>query len=102
MIFDSMIPINFFMIYRFTRLVSSLRGGLHGFCELGKEPPIPAYPTWGVGRCCNSLEWKDHSASLRLALHTIFHGLQAIESRSPLVGHRKNRAIHPVQLRFPG
>jgi len=67
-------------------------------------------------RVGNSLEWNNHSASLRLALHTIFHGLQAIESRSPLVGHpkwgkqafrrqtkaRKNRTLQPVQLRFLG
>ncbi|MFA7240227.1 MAG: hypothetical protein WC091_08950 [Sulfuricellaceae bacterium] len=40
-----MIPINFFMIYRFTRLVSPLRGGLHGF--------------WGAWRRCNSSEWNN-------------------------------------------
>jgi len=38
-----------------TRLLSSLRGGLHGF--------------WGAVRRCNSLEWNGHSASPRLALH---------------------------------
>jgi len=109
------------MTYRFTGFVSTLQGGLHGFCELSPDSEMPAYPTWGAGRRCNSLEWNNHSASLRLALHTIFHGLQAIESRSPLVGHLNNRrawllplkrlynhglplagALHPVQLRFPG
>ena len=81
-------------------------------------------------RAGNSLEWNDHSASAlpsipsrkregrqsplpplagegwdggwRLALHTTFHGLQAIESRSPLVGHPQNRTLQPVQLRFLG
>ena len=80
-------------------------------------------------RAGNSLEWNDHSASALpsipsrkrvgrhsplpplagegwdgggLALHTTFHGLQAIESRSPLVGHPKNRTLQPVQLRFLG
>jgi hypothetical protein len=33
---------------------------------------------------CNSLEWNNHSASLRLALHP------------------KNHTLHPVQLRFLG
>jgi hypothetical protein len=47
-------------------LVSSLRGGLNSFC--------------GTVLRCNSLEWNDHSASLRLALHL------------------KNRSLHPVQL----
>ncbi|MFA7240133.1 MAG: hypothetical protein WC091_08475 [Sulfuricellaceae bacterium] len=65
-----MILINSFMIYRFTRLVSPLRGGLRGFC--------------GAWRRCNSLEWNNHSASLRLALHP------------------KNRTLHPVQLKFLG
>jgi len=83
-----MILISFVMIFRFTRWVSPLRSGLHGFL--------------GAWRRCNSLEWNDHSASLRLAMYTIFHGLQAIESRSPLVGHLKDRTLHPVQLRFLG
>jgi hypothetical protein len=50
----------------FTFLVSSPQGGLHNFC--------------GTWLCCNSLEWNNHSASLRLALHP------------------KNRTLHPVQL----
>ncbi len=65
-----MIIINLFVNYGFTRLVSPLRGGLHDFC--------------GARRRCNSLEWNDHSASLRLALHP------------------KNRTLHPVQLPFLG
>ena len=44
----------------------ALRGELHSF--------------WGTGLRCNSLEWNDHSALLRLALHP------------------KNRTLHPVQL----
>ena len=43
-----------------------LQGRLHGF--------------YGAWQRCNSLEWNDHSASLRLALHP------------------KNRTLHPVQL----
>jgi len=62
--------LGFYRNYGFTRLVRSLRGGLHHF-----------YGTW---RCCNSLEWNDHSASLRLALHP------------------KNRTLRPVQLPFLG
>ncbi|PTR10061.1 hypothetical protein C8R32_102149 [Nitrosospira sp. Nsp5] len=50
----------------FTFVLSSLQGGLHNFCD-----------TW---LRCNSLEWNDHSASLRLALYP------------------KNWALHPVQL----
>jgi hypothetical protein len=50
----------------FTFMVSSLQGGLHSFC--------------GAWLCCNSLEWNNHSASLRLALHP------------------KNRTRHPAQL----
>ncbi|SCY26344.1 hypothetical protein SAMN05216420_10436 [Nitrosospira sp. Nl5] len=50
----------------FTDKVSSLQGGLHGFC--------------GTWLRCNFLEWNNHSASLRLALHP------------------KNRTLHPAQL----
>ena len=46
--------------------VKSLRSELHSFC--------------GTWLRCNFLEWNDHSASLRLALHP------------------KNRTLHPVQL----
>ena len=49
-----------------TFMVSSLQCGLHDFC--------------GTGLRCNSLEWNDHSALLRLALPP------------------KNRTLHPVQL----
>ena len=38
----------------------------------------------GAWRRCNSLEWNDHSASLRLALHP------------------ENRTLQPVQLSFLG
>jgi len=62
--------INFFTNYGFTRLVTTLRGGLHNFS--------------GAWRRCNSLEWNDHSASLRLALRP------------------KNRTLHLVQLPFLG
>ncbi|MFA7242844.1 MAG: hypothetical protein WC091_22285, partial [Sulfuricellaceae bacterium] len=44
--------------------------GLHGFP--------------GAWRRCNSLEWNNHSASLRLALHP------------------ENRTLQPVQQRFLG
>jgi hypothetical protein len=47
-------------------LASSLQGELQSFC--------------GAWLRCNSLEWNNHSASFRLALHS------------------KNRALHPVQL----
>ena len=61
---------DFVLFYRFTDRVSALRGGLYG--------------SGGAWRRCNSLEWNDHSASLRLALHP------------------HNRTLHPVQLRFLG
>jgi hypothetical protein len=64
--FGVMIHKGFLYPLAFTFLVSSLRGGLNGFC--------------GTWLRCNSLEWNDHSASLRLALHP------------------KNRTLHPVQL----
>lgn len=53
-----------------TGLVRTLRAGLHSF--------------WGAWLCCNSLEWNNHSASLRLAPRS------------------KNRTLQPVQLRFLG
>jgi hypothetical protein len=61
-----MIHNDFLHHFTFTFLVSSLQGGLHGFC--------------GTWLRCNSLEWNNHSASLRLALHP------------------KNRTLHPAQL----
>jgi hypothetical protein len=45
--------------------VSPLQGGLHGFC--------------GVWQRCNSLEWNDHSASLRLALYPKNHTLRPVQ-----------------------
>lgn len=54
----------------FISLVTPLWGGLHGF-----------FGTW---LRCNLLEWNDHSASFRLALH------------------RKNRTLHPIQLPILG
>ncbi|MFA7241991.1 MAG: hypothetical protein WC091_17900 [Sulfuricellaceae bacterium] len=66
-----MLALNSFVIYfAFTRLVRALRAGLHGFP--------------GAWRCCNSLQWNDHCASLRLALHP------------------ENRTLQPVQRRFLG
>ncbi|MFA7241782.1 MAG: hypothetical protein WC091_16845 [Sulfuricellaceae bacterium] len=66
-----MAVLNSFVIYfMFTRLVSTLRAGLHGFP--------------GAWRCCNFLQWNDHCASLRLALHP------------------ENRTLQPVQLSFLG
>ena len=57
-------------VYRLTAYVNALRGKLHG--------------SGGAWLRCNFLEWNNHSASLRLALHP------------------KNRTLHPVQLRFLG
>ena len=79
-----MIPNIVFVIYRFIRLVSPLRSGLHSFC--------------GTWRRCNSLEWNGHSASLRLALHPNW-GKQVFRRQAKT---RKNRTLHPVQLRFLG
>jgi hypothetical protein len=62
----AMIQKKFLSHLTFTFMVSSLQRRLHGFC--------------GTWLRCNSLEWNDHSASLRLALHP------------------KNRTLHPVQL----
>ena len=61
-----MIHKDFLRHLTFIFLVSPLQGRLHGLC--------------GTGLRSNSLEWNDHSASLRLALH------------------RANRTLHPVQL----
>ncbi|MFA7243613.1 MAG: hypothetical protein WC091_26195 [Sulfuricellaceae bacterium] len=43
---------NFVIYFAFTRLVRTLRAGLYGFP--------------GAWRRCNSLQWNDHCASLRL------------------------------------
>ena len=56
--------------FEFTILVAPLWGVLHGF-----------YSAW---LCCNSLEWNDHSASLRFAMR------------------RKNRTLPPIQLSLLG
>jgi hypothetical protein len=72
------------MIYRFIRLVRPLQGGLHDFC--------------GAWRRCNSLEWNDPSALLRLALHPNW-GKQVFRRQAKT---SKNRTLHPVQLKFPG
>ncbi len=58
------------LFYHCTDWAGALRGGLHGY--------------GGAWLRCNSLEWNNHSASLRLALHP------------------HNRTLHPVQLRFLG
>jgi len=55
---------------RFTRWVNTLRDRLRD--------------SGGTWPRCNSLEWNNHSASLRLALHP------------------HNRTLHLVQLRFLG
>jgi hypothetical protein len=49
----------------FTFLMSSLQGGLSGFC--------------GTWLRCNSLEWNSHSASLRLALHSKKRSLHPVQ-----------------------
>ncbi|MDP2786000.1 MAG: hypothetical protein Q8O38_15615, partial [Sulfurimicrobium sp.] len=74
----------FFMHYALTHLVSPLQAELHGFC--------------GAWRRCNSLEWNDHSASLRLAPHPKW-GKQAFRRQAKA---RKIRTLQPVQLRFQG
>ncbi|MFA7242785.1 MAG: hypothetical protein WC091_21985 [Sulfuricellaceae bacterium] len=66
-----MVVLNKVVIYfAFTCLVRALRAGLHDFP--------------GAWRRCNFLQWNDHCASLRLALHP------------------ENRTLQPVQLRFLG
>lgn len=65
-----MILCGLFMKLEITILVTPLWGRLHGF--------------YGVWPRCNSLEWNNHSASLRLALHP------------------KNRTLHPIQLPILG
>ena len=57
---------NFLQRLIFTFGVSPLQGRLHDFCSAWLR--------------CNFLEWNDHSASLRLALHP------------------QNRTLYPVQL----
>ncbi|MFA7243081.1 MAG: hypothetical protein WC091_23480 [Sulfuricellaceae bacterium] len=63
---------NFVMCFVFTRLVRTLRAGLHGFP--------------GAWRRCNSSrrrrQWNDHCASLRLALHPENRTLQPVQQRN--------------------
>ncbi|SHL23590.1 hypothetical protein SAMN05216428_101585 [Nitrosospira sp. Nsp11] len=61
-----MINNNISIYLTLTFRVRALLEELHSFC--------------GTWLRCNSLEWNDHSASLRLALHP------------------KNHTLHPVQL----
>ncbi|MFA7241321.1 MAG: hypothetical protein WC091_14515 [Sulfuricellaceae bacterium] len=61
---------NFATYFAFTCLVKALRAGLCGFP--------------GAWLRCNSLQWNDHCASLRLALHP------------------ENRTLQPVQRRLLG
>jgi glutamate-ammonia-ligase adenylyltransferase len=42
-----------------------------------------------------------HPAAVRALWHTIFHGLQPVESRSPLVGHTTPHGLEPVADRSP-
>ncbi|MFA7242074.1 MAG: hypothetical protein WC091_18320 [Sulfuricellaceae bacterium] len=63
-----MVVLNNFVIYfAFTRLVRALRAGLHGFP--------------GAWLRCNFLQWNDHCASLRLALHPENRTLQLVQRR---------------------
>jgi len=68
--YNVMLLIDLCCFITITILVTTLRGGLHGY--------------GGAWQRCNSLEWNNHSASLRLALHP------------------HNRTLHPVQLRNLG
>jgi hypothetical protein len=93
----------FVLFYRFTNWVNALRGGLHG--------------SGGAWRRCNSLEWNNHSASLRLATHLrhVTGEASRLREKAPcghsrthrlrrtvLWPHPHNRTLHPVQLRFLG
>ena len=60
-----MINKNILCYLTFTFWVSPLQGRLHSF--------------WGAWQRCNSLEWNDHSASLRLALHPKNHTLRPVQ-----------------------
>ncbi|MFA7242258.1 MAG: hypothetical protein WC091_19275 [Sulfuricellaceae bacterium] len=62
-----MVLINFVIYFTFTRMVRTLRAGLHGFP--------------GAWRRCNFLQWNDHCASLRLALHPENRTLQSVQRR---------------------
>jgi len=79
----------FIMNFAFTRLVTPLQAELHNFwgawprCLAGASS-FAAAPGGDTPCGRNSLEWNDHSASLRLALRP------------------KNRTLQPVQLRFLG
>ncbi|MFA7241166.1 MAG: hypothetical protein WC091_13735 [Sulfuricellaceae bacterium] len=76
-----MVVLNDFIIYfACTRLVRTLRAGLHGFP--------------GAWRRCNSLQWNNHCASLRL----LCPGRKAVGYAL----HPENRTLQPVQRRFPG
>ncbi|MFA7242927.1 MAG: hypothetical protein WC091_22705 [Sulfuricellaceae bacterium] len=78
-----MVVLNNFVIYfACTRLVRTLRAGLHGFP--------------GAWRRCNykRRQWNDHSASLRL----LCPGRKAVGYAL----HPENRTLQPVQRRFLG
>ncbi|MFA7240211.1 MAG: hypothetical protein WC091_08870 [Sulfuricellaceae bacterium] len=71
---------NFVIYFALTRLVRTLRAGLHGFP--------------GAWRRCNFSEWNNHSSSLRLlcpSRQAVGYALRP-----------ENRTLQPVQWRFLG
>src|SRR3989338_1529544 len=100
---SAMTKIVFVLFCRFTDCVSALGGGLYG--------------SGGAWRRCNSLEWNDHSASLRLATVVLTrycaasgagratNGCSRKRLASPVTcrsRHPHNRTLRHVQLRFLG
>ncbi|MFA7239025.1 MAG: hypothetical protein WC091_02860 [Sulfuricellaceae bacterium] len=73
---------NFVIYFACTRMVRTLRAGLHGFP--------------GAWRRCNykRREWNDHAAKLRL----LCPGRKAVGYAL----HPENRTLQPVQRRFLG
>ena len=66
--YNSLIINNFIGNLKITHWVSTLRAGLH------------AFP--GAWLRCNSLEWNDHSASLRLVMHPENRTLRPVQPRN--------------------
>ena len=78
---------SFIAMFALTRLVTALRAGLHGFPGAWRRcrTLVPALPDYKGGDAlygCNSLEWNDHAAKLRLALHPENRTLRLVQLRN--------------------
>jgi hypothetical protein len=83
-----MINKNILCYLTLTFWVSPLQGRLYSFC--------------GAWQRCNSLEWNDHSASLRLALHPKNYTLRPVQlpDLATVFNVKRNEAIRPKIYRI--